>query len=192
VRYRIDPPPSRLSVRTFASGALSVFGHDPAFVVRDVRGELTLEADAPTSASLRLVAKADSLELTGEANDSDRREIEQRTQQEVLESASYPEIIYACREGQVVAHGPLQLTLKGDLTLHGITRPQPVSTRLFLAADMVRAQGEATIRLSDYGIQPVTAVGGLLRIKDEVKLTFDIVARVVAEQEPATAAAHAS
>jgi polyisoprenoid-binding protein YceI len=192
VRYRIDPPASRLSVRTFASGALSVFGHDPSFVVRDVRGELTLEPDAPTAASLRLVARADSLELSGEVSDSDRREIERRTLQEVLETASYPEITYACREGQVVAHGPVQLTLKGDLTLHGITRTQQVSTRLFLAADMVRAPGEATIRLSEYGIQPVTAVRGLLRMKDEVKLTFDIVARGVAEQEPATAAADAS
>jgi polyisoprenoid-binding protein YceI len=192
VRYRIDSPASRLSIRTLASGALSVFGHDPTFVARDVGGDMTLEADALTSASLRLVIKADSLALTGEVNDSDRQEIERRTLQEVLETATYPEITYVCREGQVVAQGLMQLTLKGELSLHGVTRPQPVATRLFMAGDTVRAQGEASVRQSDYGIRLVTAVGGMLRVKDEVKLTFDIVARLVAEQEPATAGARTS
>ncbi|HEY7634636.1 MAG TPA: YceI family protein [Gemmatimonadales bacterium] len=185
VHYRIDSPASRLSVRTFAGGALSVFGHDPTFVTRDVRGELTLVPDELTSASMRLVVNAESLTLSGEVNDADRREIERRTRQEVLDTASHPEIIYECPAGSVTAHGPTQLTLQGDLTLHGVTRPQPVSARLFLTGDTVRAQGEATLRQTDYGIRLVTAVGGMLRVKDELQLSFDIVARLVAEQEPA-------
>jgi hypothetical protein len=83
----------------------------------------------------------------------------------------------------VVAQGPLQLTLSGELTLHGVTRPQIVSARLFLTGDTVRAQGEATVRQSEYGIRLVSAAGGMLKVKEEVKLTFDIVARLVAEQQ---------
>lgn len=37
-----------------------------------------------------------------------------------------------------------------------------------------------SVRQSEYGIAPVTAAVGAIRIKDEVKCTFDIVAR---EQE---------
>jgi polyisoprenoid-binding protein YceI len=188
VRYRIDAPASRLLVRTFTSGVLSAFGHNPSFVLGDVRGDLALEPDDLPTATCRLVIKADSLTLTEDVNDADRREIERRTQQEVLESATYPEIIYECRQGTAVAHGPMQLTLKGDLTLHGVTRPELVSTRLFLTGDTIRAQGEASVRQSDYGIKLVTAVGGMLRMKDEVKLTFDIVARLVTEPEPAAVA----
>ena len=42
---------------------------------------------------------------------------------------------------------------------------------------MLRAFGEFSLRQSDYGIKPVSAVGGGLKVKDEVKFTFDIVAR---------------
>jgi polyisoprenoid-binding protein YceI len=183
VRYRVDAPVSRLSAQAFASGAFSAFGHNPTFAVRDVRGDLALDPDAPTAGSLRVVIKPDSMTVSGEVNDKDRREIEQKTREEVLETGLYPEITYECRNGQVVAHGPLQLTLSGELTLHGVTRPQIVSARLFLTGDTVRAQGEATVRQSEYGIRLVSAAGGMLKVKDEVKLTFDIVARLVAEQQ---------
>lgn len=183
VRYRIDPAASRLSVQAFASGALSAFGHNPTFAVRDFRGDLALDPDDPTTGSLRVVVKPDSMTVSGEVNDKDRREIEQKTREEVLETGVYPEIIYQCRNGKVVAHGPLQLILSGELTLHGVTRPQIVSARLFLTGDTVRAQGEATVQQSEYGIRLVSAAGGMLKVKDEVKLTFDIVARMVAEQQ---------
>jgi hypothetical protein len=42
---------------------------------------------------------------------------------------------------------------------------------------MLRAFGEFALRQSDYGIKPPSAVGGGLKVKDEVKFTFDIVAR---------------
>jgi polyisoprenoid-binding protein YceI len=181
-----------MSLRTYASGALAAFGHDPSFTIRDVRGELMLDPDSLESASLRLVARPDSLTLSTEVSDADRREIERRTREEVLETGTHSEITYECRTGSVTAHGPMQLSLRGDLTLHGVTRPQLVAIRLFLTGDTLRAQGEATVRQSEYGIRPVTAVGGMLRMKDEVKLTFDVVARLVTEPEPVTTAAGAT
>ena len=42
---------------------------------------------------------------------------------------------------------------------------------------MLRAFGEFAIRQSDYNIKPVSAIGGGLKVKDEVKFSFDIVAR---------------
>jgi len=86
-------------------------------------------------------------------------------------------------------HSPMQLTLSGELTLHGVTRPQPVAVRLFVTGHIVRAQGEATVRQSDYGIRPITVAGGMMRVKDELKLTFDIVARQVSGQENGEAGA---
>lgn len=182
MRYRIDPPASRLTVKVFASGPLAAFGHDPALVMRDVKGELELDPEAMTSASLHLVVRPDALSLTNDMNEADRREIERRAREEVLMTATYPEIIYDCRPGQAVVRSPMQLTLSGELTLHGVTRPQPVAVRLFVTGDVVRAQGEASVRQSEYGIRPITAAGGMLKVKDELKLTFDIVARTVTGQ----------
>jgi hypothetical protein len=41
----------------------------------------------------------------------------------------------------------------------------------------LRAHGEFTVRLSTYGIKPPSAIGGTLKVKDELKCSFDIVAR---------------
>ena len=41
----------------------------------------------------------------------------------------------------------------------------------------MRASGEFSVRQSDYEIAPITAAAGAIKVKDEVKCTFDIVAR---------------
>ena len=110
-------------------------------------------------------------------SDKDRREIEQTTRDDVLESGKYAEIAYQCPASRVTAVGPMQLTLAGDLTLHGITKGQTVSARVYLVGDTIRGQGDATVRQSEYGIRPVSVAGGMLKVKDEVKLTFEIMAR---------------
>ncbi len=43
--------------------------------------------------------------------------------------------------------------------------------------DMLRASGEFSLLQSDYGIPLVSVAGGALKVKDELKFTFDIVAR---------------
>jgi hypothetical protein len=42
---------------------------------------------------------------------------------------------------------------------------------------MLRAAGEFSVRQSDYEIRPVSALGGAVKLKDELKLSFDISAR---------------
>ena len=41
----------------------------------------------------------------------------------------------------------------------------------------VRASGEFSLLQSNYGIPPVSVAGGALKLKDELKFAFDIVAR---------------
>jgi polyisoprenoid-binding protein YceI len=67
--------------------------------------------------------------------------------------------------------------LHGELTLHGITRSQPAPARISVSGETLRASGEFSIRQSDYEIRPVSAVSGTIKLKDELKLSFDISAR---------------
>jgi hypothetical protein len=67
--------------------------------------------------------------------------------------------------------------LDGELTLHGVARTQPVSARVSVNGDVLRAMGDFSVRQSDYEIRPVSAVGGTIKLKDELKLSFDISAR---------------
>ena len=98
---------------------------------------------------------------------------------EVLESNGYAEIMYECSKmsASKTGEGQYWVALNGELSLHGVTRSQPVSARVTLNGDTLRAAGDFSVRQSDYEIKPVSAVGGTVKLKDELKLSFDITAR---------------
>jgi len=58
-----------------------------------------------------------------------------------------------------------------------VTRPLTVPARVTVNGDSLRAAGDFSILQSDYEIQLVSVAGGALKVKDEVRLSFDIVAR---------------
>jgi polyisoprenoid-binding protein YceI len=122
---------------------------------------------------------AASLTVTDDISEKDRREINRKMHQEVLETDSFPNIEYECSRvsGSKITEGQKMVTLNGELTLHGVTRSQRVSARVALNGDMLRATGDFPVRLSDYELRPITAVGGTIKLKDELKLSFDISAR---------------
>jgi polyisoprenoid-binding protein YceI len=76
-----------------------------------------------------------------------------------------------------MGEGLYVVTLNGELSLRGVTRYQPILARVTLKDDTLRAAGEFSVRQSDYQINPVTAAGGTIKLKDELRLSFDIAAR---------------
>ena len=80
---------------------------------------------------------------------------------------------------QKMGEGLFTVVMNGELSLHGVTRAQPVSARVTLNGDTLRAVGDFSVRQSDYEIKPVSAAGGTVKLKDELKLSFDITARKV-------------
>ena len=67
--------------------------------------------------------------------------------------------------------------MNGELTLHGVKRAQPVSAHVSVEGNTLRAMGDFAIRQSDYAIRPVSALGGAVKLKDELKVSFRISAR---------------
>jgi polyisoprenoid-binding protein YceI len=67
--------------------------------------------------------------------------------------------------------------LTGKLTLHGQTQPQQIAAQVLVSGDQMSASGEFSVRQSSFGIKPVSVAGGTMKIKDDVKVTFDFVAR---------------
>ena len=116
---------------------------------------------------MHLVIRANSLTVTDNINDKDRREIESEMRDKVLEAAKYPEIVFDVSGVSVnkADNGQVSVTLNGQLNLHGVTRPQKVPATLVVTGDMLRAFGEFSLRQTDYGIKPVSAVGGGLKVR---------------------------
>jgi len=154
---------------------LSGLGHNPVVGIRDFSGVARWDPAVPQQASLRLSIRAASLTVENDTSDKDRREMERAMQREVLESASYPEIVFESSAASMNGNGRIQID--GSLTLHGVTRPQRVPAQLSVTGDILRAFGEFSVRQTDYRIKLASVAGGALKLKDELKFTFDIVAR---------------
>jgi polyisoprenoid-binding protein YceI len=176
--YRFDPTRGRFTAQAFATGLLSMFGHSPTFTVRDYGGTVAFEDERIDHLRLDLTVPAGSLAVTDDVKPADRREIEERMRAEVLETPAFPEIGYraAAVASERVEQGRYRVTLDGTLTLHGVARPHRVEAELAVFGDGVRLRGETGVRMSEFNIRPVTAVGGTIRLKDEVRLTFDLAA----------------
>jgi polyisoprenoid-binding protein YceI len=179
IRYVVDLRTSRFTVRAFAGGMLSAIGHNPTFAVRDYMGEVRFDPETGDGAAVSLRIKAASLEVTTDVSSKDRQEIEQTMRDDVLESDRYADIIYDCPTASTkrMGDGQYELTLNGSMTLHGVTRPQPIAAKVVVSPSMLRTFGEFTISQQQYGIKPVTFAGGTLKVKDELQCAFDIVAR---------------
>jgi polyisoprenoid-binding protein YceI len=180
VRYIIDAKASTFFAQAFATGLLASFGHDPKIAIRDFQGDVsfTLTGSTIEGARLNLSIQANSLDVVEDISDKDRQEIHRKMCDEVLETDRFPEIRYECSRVSASGSGDrFWAALNGELSLRGVTKAQPVSARVVINGSSVRATGEFSIRQSDYEITPVSAAAGAIKIKDEVKCTFDIVAR---------------
>ncbi|HMD19871.1 MAG TPA: YceI family protein [Alloacidobacterium sp.] len=178
-RYVFDGRASRFTVRAFATGLLSAMGHNPTIGIRDFSGEMRFNPDALEAGSFRLAIKTSSLGVQDDISDKDLREIERLMSQEVLETAKFPEILYDASSISVTKMSDMlyAATLNGNLTLHGVTRSQSVTARVSMLGSMLRASGDFTLDQTDYGIRLVSVAGGALKLKDELKFSFEIVAR---------------
>jgi polyisoprenoid-binding protein YceI len=174
----MDPAHSRFTAQAFAGGLLSFAAHSPTFAVRNFEGGLRWQPQTSDGADLQVAVRADSLELVDAVRPADRAEIEGRMRREVLEVAAYPEIRFRATEIATapVAGDRYRLHIVGPLSLHGVTNRLAVEADLFLYNDGVRVGGEFALRLSDYRIRPVTALGGTIKLRDQLRLAFDIVA----------------
>ena len=178
-RYVIDGRSSRFTVQAFATGLLAKMGHNPTIGIRDLSGEMKFNPDKLEAGSFRLVIKAASLSVQDDISDKDLREIERLMKQEVLEITKFPEIVYEAPSISVtkMSDSLCSATLNGNLTMHGVNRSQPIVTRVALLGSMLRASGEFSLNQTDYNIKLVSVAGGALKLKDELKLSFEMVAR---------------
>ena len=179
LHYVVDAKASRFTVQAFASGILSAMGHNPRIGIRTFTGEVDFNAEALQAGGFRLSMKANSLGALDDISDKDRREIEKTMNEQVLESDKYPDIVYEAPTVTITRlEGSLySAVLIGTLSFHGLNRNQPVSARIAGFDEMLRASGEFTLNQSDYGIKPISVAGGTLKVKDELRFSFEMVAR---------------
>jgi hypothetical protein len=161
------PENASLTVRTKRTGAASKAGHDLLIEVTawsatldpDADPALTLTAD---SRSLRVLEGSGGIQALGE---DDKAGIEQTIDEEVLTGTAIE-----FRSSMVELGSDGSGTVDGELELAG--RRHPVTVELTVAEDG-RLTGSATVRQSDWGMKPYSALFGTLKVADEVEVQVD-------------------
>ena len=180
VRYVADASQSKFTVQAFSSGVLAAgFGHDPTIAIRDFTGEVQFTPGSFANASVRFTIKAYSLTPIDDLKEKERQDMENLIHNSVMETAQYPEIVFQSTDIMVTrgVKDRYKARIIGSLTMHGVTRTSVwVQAQVKVEGDSIRATGDFMLKQTDYNIKRVSIMGGALKLKDELKFTFDIVA----------------
>lgn len=98
--------------------------------------------------------------------------------EKVLDATQYPQINFTSSLVRSIEQkkGATEIQVEGTLRLHGVEKTVVLLMRVHVEQGDLSADGEFSLLQSDYGIVPVKAGGGAVRVKDELKIRFHIVA----------------
>jgi polyisoprenoid-binding protein YceI len=164
----IDTQKSVMTVKVFKSGVFSAFGHEHEIAAPIREGQFS-----ERERSVNLTVDARQMKVTDkEVSEKDRAEIQETMLgPKVLDTGQFPEIHF--RSTSVAPAGDGRWKVRGDLTLHGQTHPVTLEVR----AQNGHYLGAAQLKQRDFGIEPINVGGGMIKVKDELRVEFDIVAR---------------
>lgn len=180
LQYTIDATKSKLELNVYREGAFKFLGHDHLVAAQGVSGTVQLDPATIERSSVSLKVDTSSLRvLDPSVSEKERHEVQATMEGEkVLDAERYPEITFTSTNVSEVktAGGGYELTLSGELRLHGVVKTIRLPVRVSLEGRELRVQGETPLRQTDYQITPVRVGGGTVKVKDQLKLSFEIVA----------------
>jgi polyisoprenoid-binding protein YceI len=163
----IDTEHSSLKIHVGKAGLFSAAGHDH-WVTAPFAGGSFNDSDFPEVAftvNARKLTLVEDSKLSAEQ----QAEIQHTMHAKVLESESYPLISF--HSTKIEKAGVNHWLVTGDLTLHGQRRP--------ILAEVQYAEGaytgRSTIKQTDFGINPVSVGGGVVKVKDQLEVQFVVV-----------------
>ena len=177
-RYRLDSSQSKFIAHALRGGLLWFKGHDHLVAVREFTGEAQMTPATLTPAALEITAKTASMEETSSVfTEPQKKIINKKLREIVLLPDQYPDIIFRSTSvnGKAIGNGQYDLKIAGDLMLHGVTHQITIPTKVTVTGNNLRAQGEFSVNRSDFKVKATSAAHGMVRVRNKIKFTFDIV-----------------
>lgn len=161
---RIDLGQSRMTVSVYKEGIFS-------FAADNHEVTAPLAAGSYNDADKSVEVTVDATKMQVQDPPSRRDQVQANmVGPEVLDVSKYPTIVF--RSTQIIANDPTHWKVHGNLTLHGQAHPIDFDVTRTSGTDF---SGNAIIRQTDFGITPIKIAGGTVRVKDDVKVSFDVV-----------------
>jgi len=164
----IDSQRSAITVRVFKSGLFSTFADNHEIRAPIARGSLDEAAHR-----VEFVIESQELVVLDPNLSTDKRhQVQERMLgAEVLDSSQFPEIRF--ESNRVERETPDRFLVTGNLFLHGNIRP--ISLHVIRSDE--HYHGETVLKQHDFGITPISIAGGTVKVRDELKVEFDIVVK---------------
>lgn len=169
-----------------------VEGSEAGYRVRERLARLPAESDAvgrtnSVSGSITLVAAGDDAQLTEGSIDvdtttiaSDESRRDSRIRTEGLQTDTFPTATFTITTpvdvpASALAGEAADVTLNGDLTLHGVTKSVAIAGQAQLLAGQIQVAGSLTFPLADFDIVAPNVGGFIVSIADQGTLEFLLV-----------------
>lgn len=178
--FRIEPDRSLVVIEVRRGGSLAHLGHDHVVASHDVQGFV-----APKDGHSDLYVRLDRLvvdeqELRTEAgfetqvSEADIAGTRANMLGRVLHAEEHPFALISVAGVDAASH------VSVAITLNGVTRTASVPAEIETGSDELSVAGQLTLDQTDFGITPLSLLGGALQVQDRVTVRFTIRARETA------------
>ena len=186
--FALEPAASSVRIYVFRDGRAARLGHNhvlnaprfsgfallPAAGLADTRFDLEFRLDelafddprqrAGLGAAFASVLSAEAIQGTRE----------HMLGEDNMQAARFPFVrVHGLRVSGEAPH----LAALVAVEMHGVTREQWIALTISGLPDALTVSGSFVLRQTDFGIHPYSVAGGLLAVKDEVVVAFDLAGR---------------
>lgn len=183
VRYELVPDASWLRLRVYKTGPLARFGHDHVIASGALYGQIVRAPTLSDSAFvLRLplsqlvvddpdARRAEGPEFAKDIPEKDRAGTKQNMLgDKLLNAANFPDIVLTSRSVSPAA-AEVGVTVAG--AEHVVSFPYELTE----TEDQIIIQGQTELTHAQLGLEPFSALGGALRVREDIGLRYYLVAQ---------------
>ncbi len=165
----IDTQRSTITIHVGKSGLFSAAAHDHTVFAPISSGSI-LDGE-PRHVEFRVETAKMKVKPDPKIDAKDEATIQKHMEEMTLETKKFPEITFRSSRVQKLNDG--QWKVDGDLSLHGVTKAVSLTVK--------QAGGSYTthyvLKQTDFGIKPISIGGGLIKVKNELEIDFQIFPR---------------
>src|SRR3984957_9048714 len=165
----IDTQRSTITIHVGKSGLLAAAAHDHT-INAPISSGILQETPAP-----RIEFGVETASMTvkpdPKVDTKTQATIQMDMEETTLDAKKFPEITF--RSTRIEKSGNGQWKVDGDLSLHGVTRSVSLNVKQSGDSWVTRT----VLKQTDFGIKPISIAGGMVKVKDEIQIDFQIFAR---------------
>ena len=178
--FSVDPERSLLAIEVRRAGSLARFGHDHIVASHDLRGYVATDvgrADLYVPLERLTVDEPALREQAGfgtKPSEADIAGTRDNMLDRVLETGRFP---FAGIRVSGAGAGAGERAIGVEITLHGTTRALEIPVQVDNRADEIGVSGRLALNQTDFGIKPLSILGGAVQVQDRLELRFRITAK---------------